>query len=69
MAVDFLMDGQTVSWWFGGLSLPANSRWRYEIQFPAPIVVIGVQVCGERGTGIIDAPDPVASGIKKKKLD
>jgi len=69
LVVDFLMNGQQQSWWFGGLSLAPNSRWRYEIRFPATITVIGVQACEQKGSGIVDAPDPVASKVKRKKVD
>jgi len=67
MVVEFVMNGQSNQWWFGGITVPAHTRWDVTIGFPATIGIIGLTVCDAKPDGIIDAPDPVANKMKQKQ--
>ena len=67
LVLDFVLDGVRHQWWFALDDVPAESTWHYTIRFSGLIAVIGIDICASRPGGIVDAPDPVARNVGKKK--
>jgi len=68
--VEFSMNGHTYKWWFDTATIPANTVWEMQIEFPSALVVHSVSPCDEmppESSGVVEAPDPVANNVKQKK--
>lgn len=65
LAIQFTMNGHNHHWWFDGITVPAQTNWIVEIEFPSTVSGVQAEACDKKPDGTVDAPDPVANSMKQ----